>query len=35
MNELILKYPELDINKLINNNIFQSISAITRLKSKL
>ena len=34
-NELKLNYPELDISELIRSNIFQGISAITRLKLKL
>ena len=35
MNELILNHPELDISKMIRDNIYTGISAEIRLKSKL
>jgi hypothetical protein len=34
-NELKLNHPELDISKLITDNIFKGISAVSRLKTKL
>ena len=35
MNELMLNHPNLDIKKLINDNIYSGISAEVRLKAKL
>ena len=34
-NELALKYPNLDISKMIDENTYKGISAITRLKSQM
>lgn len=35
LNELMLNHPELDMQKLIQNNLYGGISAEIRLKSKL
>jgi DNA primase len=35
MNDLLLSHPELDVQTMIQNNIYTGISAEVRLKSKL
>ena len=35
MNELMLNFPDLDVSKMIKENLYSGISAEIRLKSKL